>query len=102
LSEKSAALLLPPLPNTESTLTSLHSTLLHNGMAIVGGPYRESGLTNMADVSGGTPYGATTLAGPDGSRQPSENELKIARSQGKHMAEIAAGSSANSPAAKQK
>jgi NAD(P)H dehydrogenase (quinone) len=43
----------------------------------------------MADVSGGTPYGATTLAGPDGSRQPSENELKVARYQGKHVAEIA-------------
>ena len=73
----------------ETTLTSFHSTLLHHGMIIVGVPYTESGLTNMADVSGGTPYGATTLAGTDGSRQPSANELKIARYQGRHVAEIA-------------
>ncbi|HXM94999.1 MAG TPA: NAD(P)H:quinone oxidoreductase [Candidatus Dormibacteraeota bacterium] len=72
----------------ETTLTSFHTTLLHHGMIIVGVPYSESGLTNMADISGGTPYGATTLAGPDGSRQPSENELKIARFQGRHVAEI--------------
>jgi NAD(P)H dehydrogenase (quinone) len=74
----------------ETTLTSFHSTLLHHGMVIVGVPYSESGLTHMSDITGGTPYGATTLAGPDGSRQPSENELKIARYQGKHVAEIAA------------
>jgi len=73
----------------ETTITSFHSTLLHHGMILVGVPYSESGLTNMADVSGGTPYGATTLAGVDGSRQPSANELKIARFQGKHVAEIA-------------
>ena len=73
----------------ETTITSFHSTLLHHGMVIVGVPYSESGLTNMVDISGGTPYGATTLAGADGSRQPSENELKIARFQGKHVAEIA-------------
>ena len=73
----------------ETTITSFHTTLLHHGMILVGVPYSESGLTNMADVSGGTPYGATTLAGPDGSRQPSANELKIARYQGKHVAEIA-------------
>jgi NAD(P)H dehydrogenase (quinone) len=73
----------------ETTITSFHTTLLHHGMVIVGVPYSESGLTHMADVSGGTPYGATTLAGPDGSRQPSENELKLARYQGKHVAEIA-------------
>src|ERR1700739_2263661 len=73
----------------ETTITSFHSTLLHHGMVIVGVPYSESGLTNMGDISGGTPYGATTLAGADGSRQPSENELKIARFQGKHVAEIA-------------
>jgi NAD(P)H dehydrogenase (quinone) len=73
----------------ETTITSFHTTLLHHGMVIVGVPYSESGLTNMLDISGGTPYGATTLAGPDGSRQPSENELKIARYQGKHVAEIA-------------
>ena len=73
----------------ETTLTSFHSTLLHHGMIIVGVPYTESGLTNMSDISGGTPYGATTLAGTDGSRQPSANELKIARYQGRHVAEIA-------------
>jgi NAD(P)H:quinone oxidoreductase type IV len=74
----------------ETTITSFHSTLLHHGMVIVGVPYSESGLVYMDNVTGGTPYGATTLAGPDGSRQPSENELKIARNQGKHVAEIAA------------
>jgi NAD(P)H dehydrogenase (quinone) len=73
----------------ETTITSFHTTLLHQGMVIVGVPYSESGLTHMGDISGGTPYGATTLAGPDGSRQPSENELKIARYQGKHVTEIA-------------
>ena len=73
----------------ETTITSFHSTLLHHGMIIVGVPYTESGLTYMDDITGGTPYGATTLAGADGKRQPSENELKIARFQGKHVAEIA-------------
>ena len=73
----------------ETTITSFHSTLLHHGMIIVGVPYTESGLTYMDDITGGTPYGATTLAGADGKRQPSENELKVARFQGKHVAEIA-------------
>jgi NAD(P)H dehydrogenase (quinone) len=73
----------------ETTITSFHSTLLHHGMIIVGVPYTEPGLTYMDGISGGTPYGATTLAGSDGKRQPSENELKIARFQGKHVAEIA-------------
>src|SRR6202012_853224 len=57
----------------ETTITSFHSTLLHHGMVIVGVPYSEQRLVNMSEVSGGTPYGASTLAGPDGSRQPSEN-----------------------------
>lgn len=74
----------------ETTITSFHSTLLHQGMVIVGTPYSCAGLTNMKEITGGTPYGATTLAGPDGSRQPSENELEIARFQGKHVAGIAA------------
>jgi NAD(P)H dehydrogenase (quinone) len=74
----------------ETTITSFHSTLLHQGMIIVGVPYSVAGLTNMAEISGGTPYGATTLAAPDGSRQPSANELDVARFQGKHVAEIAA------------
>jgi NAD(P)H dehydrogenase (quinone) len=73
----------------ETTLTSFHSTLLHQGMIVVGVPYSESGLVHMENISGGTPYGATTIAGTDGSRHPSENELKIARYQGKHVAEIA-------------
>ena len=72
----------------ETTITSFHSTLLHHGMIIVGVPYSEPGLTYMGEISGGTPYGATTMAGADGSRQPSENELKLARYQGKHVAEI--------------
>jgi NAD(P)H dehydrogenase (quinone) len=73
----------------ETTITSFHSTLLHQGMIIVGVPYTAAGLTNMKEITGGTPYGASTLAGSDGSRQPSENELEIARFQGRHVAEIA-------------
>jgi NAD(P)H dehydrogenase (quinone) len=73
----------------ETTITSFHTTLLHLGLIIVGVPYSCPGLVNMAEITGGTPYGATTLAGGDGSRQPSENELAVARFQGKHVAEIA-------------
>jgi len=73
----------------ETTITSFHSTLLHHGMIVVGVPYAEQRLLNMDEITGGTPYGATTLAGGDGSRQPTENELAIARFQGKHVAEIA-------------
>ena len=72
----------------ETTITSFHSTLLHLGMIIVGVPYSEKRLLNMSEITGGTPYGATTLAGGDGSRQPSANELAIARTQGRHVAEI--------------
>ena len=74
----------------ETTITSFHSTLLHHGMVIVGVPYSESRLMNMDEITGGTPYGASTLAGADGSRQPSENELEIAKFQGRHVAGIAA------------
>jgi NAD(P)H dehydrogenase (quinone) len=74
----------------ETTITSFHSTLLHHGFVIVGVPYTCAGLMNMSEISGGSPYGATTLASSDGSRQPSANELDIARFQGKHVAEIAA------------
>jgi NAD(P)H dehydrogenase (quinone) len=74
----------------ETTITSFHSTLLHQGMVIVGCPYAEQRLLTMSEISGGTPYGATTLAGADGSRRPSENELAIARYQGAHVAKIAA------------
>jgi len=73
----------------ETTITSFHSTLLHHGMIIVGVPYAEQRLLNMEEITGGSPYGASTLAGPDGSRQPSANELAIAKYQGKHAATIA-------------
>jgi NAD(P)H dehydrogenase (quinone) len=73
----------------ETTITSFHSTLLHHGMIIVGVPYTCSGLSVMTEISGGSPYGASTLAGSDGKRMPSENELEIARFQGRHVAQIA-------------
>jgi NAD(P)H dehydrogenase (quinone) len=78
----------------ETTITSFHTTLLHHGMVIVGVPYTCQGLTAMHEVSGGSPYGATTLAGSDGKRQPTQNELDVARFQGRHVAEIAAKLSA--------
>lgn len=74
----------------ETTITSFHTTLLHHGMVIVGLPYTFKGNSEMGEISGGTPYGATTIAGADGSRMPSENELAGARFQGRHVAEIAA------------
>lgn len=73
----------------ETTITSFHTTLLHHGMVIVGVPYSEQGLLNMKEITGGSPYGAGTLAAGDGSRQPSENELAIARFQGRHVTQIA-------------
>jgi len=72
----------------ETTITSFHVTLLHHGMIIVGVPYTEKRLMSMEEISGGSPYGASTLAGPDGSRTPTENELEIARAQGRRVAEI--------------
>lgn len=72
----------------ETTLTSFHTSLFHLGMIIAGVPYSEKNLTNMDEITGGTPYGASTLAGNDGKRQPSENELAIARFQGKYVAEL--------------
>lgn len=74
----------------ETTITSFHTTLLHHGMVIVGLPYTFAGNAEMGEISGGTPYGASTLAGNDGSRLPSENELAGARFQGAHVAQIAA------------
>jgi NAD(P)H dehydrogenase (quinone) len=74
----------------ETTLIGFHTTLLHQGMVIVGVPYSEARQTTLAEISGGSPYGATTIAGGDGSRQPSENELAIARFQGAHVTRIAA------------
>jgi NAD(P)H:quinone oxidoreductase type IV len=73
----------------ETTITSFHHTLIHHGMIIVGVPYIEQRLLNMDEISGGSPYGASTLTRGDGSRQPSENELAIARFQGMHVADIA-------------
>ncbi|HLF96655.1 MAG TPA: NAD(P)H:quinone oxidoreductase [Methylococcaceae bacterium] len=73
----------------ETTITSFHTTLLHQGMVIVGVPYSCKELLNMQEITGGTPYGASTLTDADGSRRPSENELKIARFQGAHVARIA-------------
>jgi len=74
----------------ETTITSFHTTLLHHGMVIVGLPYTFAGNSEMGEISGGTPYGASTLAGNDGSRSPSDNELAGARFQGAHVAQIAA------------
>ena len=73
----------------ESTLLSFHTVLLHHGMVVAGLPYSFAGQMTMDEISGGTPYGATTIAGGDGSRLPSENELAGARFQGQHVATIA-------------
>lgn len=74
----------------ESTILSTHIVLLHHGMVVVGLPYTFAGQMIQGEVSGGSPYGASTIAAGDGSRQPSENELAGARFQGRHVAEIAA------------
>jgi NAD(P)H dehydrogenase (quinone) len=73
----------------ESTLLSFHITLLHHGMVIVGLPYAFAGQMRIDEITGGSPYGASTIAGGDGKRMPSENELAAARYQGRHVAEIA-------------
>jgi NAD(P)H dehydrogenase (quinone) len=72
----------------ESTILTTHVTLLHHGMVIVGMPYSETRQTTLDEITGGSPYGAATIAGSDGQRQPSELELGMARFQGKHVAEI--------------
>ena len=74
----------------EATILTFWPTLAHLGMIIVGLPYSAQGLVNMKEITGGTPYGASTLAASDGSRQPSENELELARFQGRHVSTIAA------------
>jgi len=74
----------------ETTLLSMMTFLLHQGMVVVGVPYAEKGLSYMDELSGGSPYGASTITGGDGERMPSENELKIARFQGRHVTQIAA------------
>lgn len=74
----------------ESTILSFHTTLLHHGMIIVGLPYTFTEQNTLEEIMGGSPYGAATIAGNDGSRMPSEKELAGARFQGKYVAEIAA------------
>ena len=74
----------------ESTILSTHTVLLHHGMVIVGLPYSFQGQMGVAEVTGGSPYGASTIADGNGSRQPSANELEGARYQGRHVATIAA------------
>ncbi len=73
----------------ETTLMAIHTNLMHLGMICVGLPYSFAGQMTLDEITGGTPYGATTIAGGDGSRQPSENELEGARFQGRLVADIA-------------
>jgi NAD(P)H dehydrogenase (quinone) len=73
----------------ESTILSFHLTLLHLGMVIVGLPYSFQGQMRIDEITGGSPYGSSTIAGGQGERMPSENELEAARFQGKHVAVIA-------------
>jgi NAD(P)H dehydrogenase (quinone) len=73
----------------ESTILSFHITLLHQGMVIVGLPYSFAGQTRIDEITGGSPYGASTIVGGKGERMPSENELAGARYQGRHVAAIA-------------
>jgi NAD(P)H dehydrogenase (quinone) len=74
----------------ETTASSFHTTLLHHGFVVVGLPYAIPETMDISEVKGGSPLGAGTIAGADGSRSPSEKELKTARFQGKHVAGIAA------------
>jgi NAD(P)H dehydrogenase (quinone) len=74
----------------ESTILSFHVTLLHHGLVVVGLPYSFQGQMRNDEISGGSPYGASTIAGTQGERTPTENELAAARFQGRHVAEIAA------------
>jgi NAD(P)H dehydrogenase (quinone) len=73
----------------ESTALTTINVLLHHGMVVVGLPYAAQGQMRLDEITGGSPYGATTIAGGDGSRHPSANELELARIQGRHVAEIA-------------
>jgi NAD(P)H dehydrogenase (quinone) len=74
----------------ESTILATHTVLLHLGFVIVGLPYAFKGQTGLEEIKGGSPYGASTIAGPDGARQPTAVELEAARYQGRHVAEVAA------------
>jgi NAD(P)H dehydrogenase (quinone) len=78
----------------ESTILTFHTFLLHQGMVIVGLPYSFEGQNRMDEITGGSPYGASTITGGTGERLPSENELAAARFQGKHVASITARLSA--------
>jgi NAD(P)H dehydrogenase (quinone) len=79
-----------PHGGQESTILSVHITLLHHGMILAGLPYSFAGQSRIDEVTGCSPYGASTIAGNDGQRWPSENELEGARFQGKYVAGIAA------------
>ncbi len=74
----------------ESTILTFHTYLLHMGMVVVGLPYSWKGQMRLDEITGGSPYGISTIAGGDGSRMPSDNELEGARYQGRHVARIAA------------
>jgi len=74
----------------ETTLVHMHTFFLHQGMVVAGVPYAAQELLTLAEITGGSPYGASTIAGPRGERLPSTNELAIARYQGKHAADLAA------------
>ena len=72
----------------ETTITSFWNTLAHHGFIIVGLPYAAKELLDISEMRGGSPYGAATIAGPDGSRRPNPQELAMARFQGRHVAQI--------------
>jgi NAD(P)H dehydrogenase (quinone) len=72
----------------ETTIVSVYNTLIHHGMVVVGLPYSAPDLTDISEVRGGSPYGASTIAAPDGSRTPSQKELNLASFQGHHVAKI--------------
>ena len=74
----------------ETTLMAMHTMFFHHGMVVVGLPYSAAGQMRLDEITGGSPYGATTIAGGKGERQPSANELELARFQGRHVAELAA------------
>lgn len=73
----------------ETTISSFHTTLFHHGMIVVGLPYSAKALADLSEVRGGSPLGAGTIAGADGTRQPSKTELELARFQGRHVASLA-------------
>jgi NAD(P)H dehydrogenase (quinone) len=74
----------------ETTLMAMHTMMLHQGMVLVGLPYSAAGQMTLDEITGGSPYGATTITGGQGQRKPSANELELARFQGRHVAEITA------------